>query len=182
MLSHNDLLHIRVIHRLRVSFSLAGKGLLKICKHLSSVWKRKVSNVGLKLLIFTYFYQQLFVLELTDLSHSYSSKDPAWILSPTLIPTIPRKQHTPFLSTGSSGAAVAESTGWLILDEPHPREHSHLSTAPGCHTANSLFSMLAFIQHMDRYEKEKECSHCLHFVFILPASCFKERHRFPQIN
>lgn len=51
-------------------------------------------------------------------------QDPAWILSPTLIPTIPRKQHTPFLSTGSAGAAVAESTGWLILDEPHPREHS----------------------------------------------------------
>lgn len=107
-------------------------------------------------------------------------QDPAWILSPTLIPTTPRKQHTPFLSTGSSGAAVAESSSWM---NHIPGSTISLSTAPGHHSANSLFCMPIFIQYMGRYKEEQECSHWLNFLFTLPASCLKKnQHRFPQIN
>lgn len=128
MLSHNDLLHIRATHRCCVSFSLAGKGLLKICKHLSSVWKWKVSNVALKLLIFTYFYQQLLVFELAGLSHGHSSKDskiqhgyclPHWSPPP------------PGSSTHHFLALAPQGLQWL-------RAHRGWTTSQGAQSASAL--------------------------------------------
>lgn len=86
-----------------------------------------------------------------------------------LIPTISRKQHIQFLSSGSSGAAVDESTAWFILDKPHPREHSQPQ-----HCSQGSLRKFPFASYLCRYEKEQECSHCLNFVFSSPASCFKK--------
>lgn len=151
-------------HRWCVSFSLVEKGLLKMCKHLSNVWKWKVSNVVLKLLIFTYFYQQLLVLDLADLSHSNKDSKIQHCL-PHVSPPIPGSSTHHFL------ALVPEGLQWLRDRMAHPGwSTSSLSTASGCHSANSLLCMLTFRQD---YENEQECSHFLNLVFTPPASCLK---------
>lgn len=164
------MIFIIVIHRCFVSFSLAGKGLLKICKHLSSVWKWKVSNVVLKLLIFTYFYQHT-----QHYSHSYSSKD-----SPRSSMDIVWSPPSPGSSTHHFWALVPQGLQWLRAQDGSsgmngiPGSTISLSTAPGCHSENSLFCMLTFIHFMGRYE-EQECLHCLNLVSISPASCFEKK-------
>lgn len=72
------------------------------------------------------------VLELADLSHSYSSKDfprASMDIVPHTDPHRPSLESstrnflvTPLAPVTSSEAAVAESTGWPIAREPHHRE------------------------------------------------------------
>lgn len=92
-------------------------------------------------------------------------------------------------SSGSSThhfwALVPQGLQWLRAWDGSSRMNCipgstiSLSTAPGGHSENSLFCMLAFIHFMGRYEKEQECSHCLNVLFISPASCFKKKTQIP---
>lgn len=78
------------------------------------------------------FLPMLSVLELADLSHSYSSKDfprPRVDIVPHTNPHHPSLESsthnffvTPLAPVTSSEAAVAESTGRPIASEPHHRE------------------------------------------------------------